>query len=550
MARESPRVSKLALLALAGVVGQVQGAYVWPSRHDVLEDMLAMQSGIRHAGFTDVIVPCGASGNQVGIQKSAEWVRTAFHDMATHDAAAGTGGLDASIMYEVSRSENEGDAFDHTLGDLAEFVTPETSASDLIALGLVASMASCGGLKIPYRTGRVDAVAAGPLGVPLHTDPLDKMVAAFDRMGFTRAEMIGLVACGHSIGQVHSVDFPDLVKGSPGPANVASFDRTPNAFDTSVVDEYLSGDGVNPLVFGANETTNSDARIFGADGNATMRALADPPTFSSTCTSLLGRMIDKVPSGVSLSEPIELQDVKPYVDKLQPDAGASTLLFQGSVRVRTTGRDAEALTVALDVADRAGGRSVVPTTRSRFRGGQSYGFFNEQFTWFDFSAQLPADAAIASFNIKVTDATDGGSTKTYDNNGHPGGYPVQSDLLFLDGDSCLNTNIVDGNMTMRVTAAVRTGGGGGGEGEKRCTPTPVVNMAHRVQQPGVTLPRLVMEKVRMRPLNATRGPYQLYETDISLEAKGWITSFTLALPRAAGDVVSALVKTNGLSTNC
>lgn len=31
----------------------------------------------------------------------AEWLRTAFHDAASHDAAAGTGGIDGSIQYEV-----------------------------------------------------------------------------------------------------------------------------------------------------------------------------------------------------------------------------------------------------------------------------------------------------------------------------------------------------------------------------------------------------------------------------------------------------------------
>lgn len=53
MARESVRIPKLALLALAGVVGHARGAYVWPSQFDVLEDMLAMQVGLIHGGFTD-----------------------------------------------------------------------------------------------------------------------------------------------------------------------------------------------------------------------------------------------------------------------------------------------------------------------------------------------------------------------------------------------------------------------------------------------------------------------------------------------------------------
>ncbi|KAL8388704.1 hypothetical protein RB599_010043 [Gaeumannomyces hyphopodioides] len=459
--------------------------------------------------------------------------------MATHDAAAGTGGLDASINYESTRDENEGAAFDHTLGQLSEFVNPDVSVADLIAIGGVASVASCGGPWIPFRPGRVDAAGAGPLGVPKHTDPIDKMVAAFDRMGFTRAEMIGLVACGHSIGQVHSVDFPPLVEGAPSAANVAPFDRSPAQFDTAVVNEYLNSDGVNPLVFGKNETTNSDKRVFGADGNnATMRALADPTNFSSTCASLLGRMIDTVPKSVTLAEPIELQDVKPYIDKLQLDAGSQTVAFQGRVRVRTTGRDAEALSVTLDVADRNGKRSDLAATRARLRGGQSQSIFQETFTWFEFSTALDADAGVSSFNIKVTDSTDN-STKVFDNNGNPGGYPAQSDLLYLQADSCLDTRIVDGNMTVRVTAAVRDG-----------SPAPVVNFAHRVQQPNVTLTRLSVEDMQMKPLGTTRGPYSLYSAEVPLEPKGWSTTFRFSLPKAGGNIVSALYKTNALSQNC
>lgn len=501
-------------------------------------------------------MPCGNGGGRPGTQSAAEWVRTAFHDMATHDAAAGTGGLDASIMYEVSREENEGAAFNNTLADLAEFVSPDVSASDLIALGVVAAVASCGGPRIPYRAGRVDAGAAGPPGVPMPTDPLDKTVAAFNRMGFTRSEMIGLVACGHSIGQVHSVDFPDLVDGAPAAGNVAHFDRTPARFDTAVVGEYLSGDGANPLVFGANETTNSDKRVFSADGtNATMRALAGPAGFASTCGALLGRMIDTVPRGVRLTDPIELQQVKPYVDRLQLDANSptttttTTIAFEGRVRVRTTGRDAEPLSVSLDLVDRDGRRlpAAVPATRVRQRGGQSLGFFGEVFTWFDFATRLDADAGLGSFIIKVHNATDN-STTTFDNNSNSNNYPAQSDLLFMYDDSCLDSRIVDGsnNMTLRVTAAVR---GGAGQ-ENKDTAPPVLNLAHRVQQPNVTLPRLGVEGVRMRPLGTTRGPYALYSADVPIEAKGWSTSFNLVLPRAGGDVVSPRFRTSRLSQSC
>ena len=35
------------------------------------------------------------------------------------------------------------------------------------------------------------------------------------------ADMIAMIACGHTLGNVHSVDFPDLVSGSASDANVA-----------------------------------------------------------------------------------------------------------------------------------------------------------------------------------------------------------------------------------------------------------------------------------------------------------------------------------------
>lgn len=65
---------------------------------------------------------CDFGGNQPGIQKAAEWVRTAFHDSVTHDAATKIGGLDASIQYELDRPENLGAALNNTLADISSSV--------------------------------------------------------------------------------------------------------------------------------------------------------------------------------------------------------------------------------------------------------------------------------------------------------------------------------------------------------------------------------------------------------------------------------------------
>jgi hypothetical protein len=80
---------------------------------------------------------------------------------------------------------------------------------------------------IQLRVGRVDATKAGPSGVPGPFDSLAVATAAFANAGFSRTDMIQAVyvlatksqltitdhmhsACGHSMGSVHEVDFPDI----------------------------------------------------------------------------------------------------------------------------------------------------------------------------------------------------------------------------------------------------------------------------------------------------------------------------------------------------
>jgi hypothetical protein len=53
-----------------------------------------------------------------------------------------------------------------------------------------------GGPEIPYRGGRVDALEPNAPGVPEPQQDLDAHIASFARQGFTKTEMIGLVACG------------------------------------------------------------------------------------------------------------------------------------------------------------------------------------------------------------------------------------------------------------------------------------------------------------------------------------------------------------------
>lgn len=97
--------------------------------------------------------------------------------------------------------------------------------------------------------------------------------------------------------------------------------------------QWIAGTSTDPLAVGFNETTNSDARIFGADGNATMRSFSqDPSFFTSQCGSLLERMINTVPKNAQLTDVIEPLPVKPYQLQLSlNDAGK--LVMSGFIRV-------------------------------------------------------------------------------------------------------------------------------------------------------------------------------------------------------------------------
>ncbi|KAK6988046.1 peroxidase [Favolaschia claudopus] len=257
--------------------------------------------------------------------------------MATHNVEDGTGGLDASIRFaeEQARAENVGDGFANTIGVLSGFSTRYTSIADTIALGLVMGVQFCGGPRIPFRGGRIDATEPNSPGVPEPDQTLDSHIASFARQGFTQEEMIGLVACGHTFGGVQHDPFPNIVhemNDTNNTQSVAHFDTTELHFDNNIATEYISGTTQNPLAVGFNDTTNSDKRIFGSDGNVTMRSFADSPElFSSRCSELFARMLDTVPKGVQLSEVITPLPVKP--GRIEFKLDGDVLQFTGNVRV-------------------------------------------------------------------------------------------------------------------------------------------------------------------------------------------------------------------------
>jgi hypothetical protein len=419
----------------------------WPASTDELEDIMLLNSGYRARGFATAVTPCSAAPAP-GRNAAAEWIRTAFHDMATGNKGSGVGGLDASIVFETKGSENIGPAFLTTLSTYAPFLSSRTSMADIIAMGVYTATRSCGGPVVPVRGGRVDATRGGGIGVPLPENAIGTFKNQFLRMGYNTTEMIQFTACGHSFGGVHQADFPTILDKGDYPNDYAVFDTTPTVIDNRVVTEYLDGTTKNPLVVGKSISTsrNSDTVVYNSDGNVTIGAMADAQVFANTCKSMFQKMIEFVPSGVKLTEVITPYEIKPYALQLTLLDGGSKLNFTGDIRVRMTQRSANSISqIQLVYRDRTG--VVVSTPITASTAGSASGF-DDTFQFYSFSAQVPADTSISSFNVVIT--TSSGTTETWDNNS--GGFPVDDTIIYQTPQSCLDA---PGKLT--VVAAVRNG---------------------------------------------------------------------------------------------
>ena len=353
----------------------------WPSSMDELEDIMLLNTGYRARGFAIPVTPCSFSAQGNGRIASAEFVRTAFHDMATGSVFTGVGGLDASLVFELGSGDNIGAGFNSTLTTLAPFLSSQSSMADLIAMGVYTAVRSCGGPVVPIKTGRVDATAAGPGGVPLPQNSLYTFQNQFARTGFNATEMVAVVACGHTLGGVHAGDFPLIVTPGTVPNDFQHFDST-TAFDEKIASEYTNGTSRDPLVVGPSIASgrNSDARIFASDGNATIRAMSNPATFASTCSTMLQKLIEVVPSGTVLTDPIVPYEIKPTAMQLTLLDEGSEILFTGEIRVRTTVRPAgQIASVQLMYKDRTGGNACGSCTISANRKGTAVGF-DDSFT--------------------------------------------------------------------------------------------------------------------------------------------------------------------------
>lgn len=291
-----------------------------------------------------------------------------------------------------------------------------------------------------------------------------------------------MVACGHTMGGVHGKTFPEITENNEE-SNVVHFDSTDATFDPKVATEYLDGTTQNPLVVAHNDTLNSDKRIFAADNNVTMKALAsDPKIFQSMCSDIFERMIDTVPSTVTLTEPLEPTPLKPYIQSFAL-TNSSHVTLTGRIRLLTTSDKYDDERVTLTYAPRSASSTnatldtTILTTPANFKLGLSNGIFGELFKWHEFSVTLPTSTSIKSFNATVTRVSTGEET-FYDNAGR--GYPLDDTVLYQDTQSCR----VDNDAT--IVAAVRKSVIDAG------TPV-VVSMARKYKKQGTMVPAFERE---------------------------------------------------------
>ncbi|KFY97855.1 hypothetical protein V500_01899 [Pseudogymnoascus sp. VKM F-4518 (FW-2643)] len=527
----------LTLLAAAAALAPCLAAdQTWPSSIDELEDIMFLTAGYRKRTFTDSVIPCDKSPNTAGRINAAEWIRTAFHDMATADTYNGIGGLDASLQFEIGRSENIGPAFETTFIFLQAFLSVRSSISDLLALSMYTAVRACGGPIVPIRAGRIDATESGATGVPVPENPTQTFVAQFLRMGFNTSEMIELTACGHTIGGVHAAQFPLIVAPGTAKNEYALFDDGTQAqtkFDHGVARDYVLGNTTNPMAVGISKANgrDSDARVFAVDKNVTIKALANPVVFHDRCKVVLQQMIDVVPPTVKLTDPIQPYEIKPVNPQLTLVAPGTTLSFTGEIRVRTTVRAADKISsVKLVYKNRDGeaGGSITTTSAGTASG------FDDSFTFYKFAASIDSTKSISSFTVEV--AVTGGTTETHDNNGK--GYPVEDSVILQSPQSCLELfTDADNNRTLTIVAAKRTA----------VTGTPAVDLASlKARTGGLVVPLLTHSSLPMTA-GKSYGPYTLYSVTTKI---GSTLSLRATFDVTLGTAKDIFKRTSNLPNGC
>ncbi|KAG7087907.1 hypothetical protein E1B28_011955 [Marasmius oreades] len=441
-------LTPLALASSAAVMAQAK-MFHWPNRQMEMLDTVFFEQ----TAFQTPVSKCVVRDNST---VAAQWVRMAFHDIATHNIDDGTGGMDSSVFFELDRGENAGLA--RAFPDFLGFGSRLISLADLIAAGAIVASLECNGPVFPYRAGRVDATGQGGGGAPKPFLNLTDLQESFRRQGFNNAEMIGLTACGHAFGGVTKKDFPDVMQDE---RQFQFFNNRTTLFDNGIVTQYLEGTTFNPLVVGVNATTNSDIRVFNSDQNATVKGLADPAAFTKTCTDLFTRMLNVVPAGVTLTDVIEPWDYKVGEARISVANNTDKLSMSTTLRLLNP-KDNPRRQVKLVWVDTHGrcsqwsGCSALASGSTPITGST---FFQKGFgktaIQYNFNIKdIDPSTSIGKFWFEI-DERDGSRPTEVKNDDGKGYNIAQDDVLFDVTRSTLFTNADGTNFTSQIVIAVK-----------------------------------------------------------------------------------------------
>jgi adenylate cyclase len=173
-----------------------------------------------------------------------KYIRLAFHDAGNFDKLNHTGGLNASILFELDREENAGlepiitkiKNFKESLGEF------EISFADLIALFAAESLSKLGGPFVLVEMGRKDSNQAGEKMKINSTEfTISDLIQKFSEMGFTEKELVALSGA-------HTVGY-----NSKKP-----FTQTPYVFDNSYFKELINSKENDQFLRTDKELLNSE----------------------------------------------------------------------------------------------------------------------------------------------------------------------------------------------------------------------------------------------------------------------------------------------------
>jgi hypothetical protein len=160
---------------------------------------------------------------------AANWLRASFHDAFTFNATDGSGGNDGSILNELDFPGSRGLQILPSIGGL--------NTADIVQLGAMVSVKTCGGPSIPFQMGRINALPGfqnNLSNIPNAFFTWKKLEKTYANMGLNTVDMVTLTTGSHTLGGAHRAFTPKVFAKVPSHVTFLPFDNTPGVFDNNI----------------------------------------------------------------------------------------------------------------------------------------------------------------------------------------------------------------------------------------------------------------------------------------------------------------------------